>query len=351
MTMSRRSFTGAAAAAAAGLVVSGVALGRRQADQKDAEKGGSPAPAPGNAPVVGRDVMFEWHEVAPGVHVAVGQGGNAMVIVGSKSATLVDTKNIGFAGQLRREAEKLGRPVVRVISTHHHADHTGGNHAFRTAAVPVIAHANAKPRIEAQFERYRGGLASAMQQLPRSMDKPVADTRDDITRWLGESEAWRPDDFGPTEVMEDSVMEVDADGVKVVLRHAGPGHTDNDVFLWLPEKNVVHTGDLVFNGMHPFIDAGAGATTRGWEKSLEALGGLSNADTKVVPGHGPVGGRDVYTAQAAYFQLLRDAIAAVPGITREAAVKLVPKGTEELGNPRFLEGNMGAVWDELRKES
>ena len=69
-----------------------------------------------------------------------------------------------------------------------------------------------------------------------------------------------------------------------------PAHTDTDIFVFFPKANVLHMGDVFFNGFYPFIDASTGGHIDGMIAGV--AGGAEDrrpAQTKIVPGHGPVG--------------------------------------------------------------
>ena len=260
---------------------------------------------------------LEIREIAPGVHVITGRGGNTMVAVGEGGSLLVDCKVAGAGEALREIAEGAGVPVAGVVNTHHHGDHTGGNPAF-TKDLKVHAHEACADRVRAQ----------------------VASRGDDPNPYLPNAVA------GP-------MTTLDVAGVKAELRHSGAGHTDNDLFVFLPEKNVLHTGDLVFHNMHPFIDRPAGATTSGWMESCDAMLSLCDANTVVVPGHGEVGDRTAIERQVAYFEAVRAAVGEIvsSGGPRQAATRVRLPIFEGMGFERLRTRVLDAVYDELTEES
>jgi glyoxylase-like metal-dependent hydrolase (beta-lactamase superfamily II) len=78
-------------------------------------------------------------------------------------------------------------------------------------------------------------------------------------------------------------------GMTIRARHvARPAHTDGDSIIWFEEANVVHMGDNFFNGLYPVIDLSAGGTAQGLLDSVDAVISQVNADTVIIPGHGPV---------------------------------------------------------------
>ena len=68
--------------------------------------------------------------------------------------------------------------------------------------------------------------------------------------------------------------------------HLEVGHTDGDSVVWFEQPNVMHTGDLFFNGMFPYIDQGAGGNVEGYMESVTQLLKKIDDDTVIIPGHG-----------------------------------------------------------------
>jgi glyoxylase-like metal-dependent hydrolase (beta-lactamase superfamily II) len=73
------------------------------------------------------------------------------------------------------------------------------------------------------------------------------------------------------------------------LVHTPEAHTDSDIFVRFYRGNVIHTGDLWFNGMYPLIDTGSGGTINGMIQGVDKVLQLADDRTKIVPGHGPLG--------------------------------------------------------------
>lgn len=294
------------------------------------------------------NTLFDWKRVGPGAHVAFSQGGNAMVVVSGDEAMLIDSKNAGFGAILRREAGVFGHRVTRLVNTHHHADHTGGNDAF-SGDLPVLAHRRAVPRIEEQVGRYAQSIRAAARSLrDAGSDLPTPAARD-LEEALEQADELTPADFAPTETMTDH-RTIHLGDLIVELHHAGPGHTDNDVFIFIPELNLLHTGDLLFNGLHPYIDIGAGATTAGWERSLLAMRRMINADTTVVPGHGEITDSAGLLAQRDYFETVRGVVARARAqdMTRDEVTALpAPPALADHAFERMWPRNLGVIFDEL----
>jgi glyoxylase-like metal-dependent hydrolase (beta-lactamase superfamily II) len=302
------------------------------------------------------DMYFEWKPVCEGARAAFGNGGNALVVVGvggvgvgKQGAMLVDCKNAPFGQELRREAE-TGTKLTHVVNTHHHRDHTGGNHAF-TPDLPVIAQVNAAPRILNLMKGYvaqiNDGLGVGAQKQGLAA-KQVQEDRKALHARVAELKAT---EFAPTITFEKD-YEIDLGGTRVNLHHYGPGHTDNDLIVHIPSLNVLHMGDLVFNKMHPVVDMKSGASTRGWQESLRKAIALCDDKTHVVPGHGELCGIEALKAQLEYFDTMRDLVSKElkAGKSRKDVVEIKLPATlyPDYAKPDFVADVLGAIFDELK---
>ena len=300
------------------------------------------------------ETTFRWEAITPAARVAFGSGGNSLIVVGRDEALLVDTKVSAFGQVLAREAQAFGARIRTVINTHHHGDHTGGNDAF-TSTAATVAHARARRRVldeigdslarleGAPVDAYAAGLREAGFDV-----RVTAESRRDIERFIGAVRQLRPEAFAPT-VTLDEERELRAAGYVVQLQHLTPAHTDNDVVVWIPELNILHAGDLLFNAHHPFVDVSAGATTVGWDRSLAAAMAMCKPSTRVVAGHGPVTDRAGLQRQRDYFDRLRETVGAAirGGKTRAEVVASRPAEVADLGWPALLADTLGVVYDEL----
>ncbi|MFF1422186.1 MBL fold metallo-hydrolase [Streptomyces sp. NPDC058280] len=218
--------------------------------------------------------------LAPGVYAYVQPDGgwclnNAGFISDGESTLLVDTAATEQRARLLREAVlTAGVPLPRtLVNTHHHGDHTYGNGVFVPEAV-VIGH-----------DSCRGEQIAAGHQLhlmwPGTdfgdirITAPTVTYHDRLTVWVGETE------------------------VRVI--HPGAAHTIGDSVVHLPERGIVFTGDLIFQGGTPFVPMGS------LSGSLRALELLRSLDaTVVVPGHGPVTDPSAYDATESYLRYVTE---------------------------------------------
>ncbi|MFQ5888619.1 MAG: MBL fold metallo-hydrolase [Gemmatimonadota bacterium] len=300
--------------------------------------------------------FFKWKKVSNRVRVAFRGGGNAMLVSKGKRAVLVDCKNFGFGGILRHEAEEIGGRLTHVINTHHHSDHTGGNLAF-AGEVEHIGQAKLSARVVALTERLRDRVAGSPEQWvaqvreswrQQSGSEPDAEFVERLEAFARRVASLEPARSAPSTGF-DREAEVRAPAGRFELRHVSNGHTDNDAFIHLPEENLVHAGDLLFHELHPYIDVGAGATTEGWQRCLEALIDLCDERTVVVPGHGEITDRRGLRRQSEYFDRLRELVgeAMGEGRSREEITELRPAWTERYGHEELRSHALGVVYDEL----
>jgi glyoxylase-like metal-dependent hydrolase (beta-lactamase superfamily II) len=84
---------------------------------------------------------------------------------------------------------------------------------------------------------------------------------------------------------------LEANGETLALEHFSPAHTDTDVFIHFQKANVIHMGDTFFNGFYPFIDSSTDGKIGGMIAAADKILPLANNETKIVPGHGPLGNK------------------------------------------------------------
>ena len=201
--------------------------------------------------------------VATGVYMLQGAGGNIGLSVGRDDAFVIDDQYAPLTPKIRAAiATVTPKPVRFVMNTHWHGDHTGGNESMASAGAILVAHDNVRRRMSA--EQFIEAFKLREPASPAAA-LPVITFSDTISFFLN------------------------GDTVRAV--HVRNAHTDGDAVIVFRAANVVHLGDVFFNGMYPFIDASTGGSLAGTLAAVDAVLASTNADTKYIPGHGPLATR------------------------------------------------------------
>ena len=214
-------------------------------------------------------------------HLVTGAGGNIVASVGRDGAWIIDDQFAPLADRILAALKVIDDAPLRfVINTHWHGDHTGGNEAMGKAGATVMAHHNVRSRM---------GTAGMFR---------------------GEQRAASPAAALPV-VTFGADLDLHLNGDHVRARHVPRAHTDGDVLVKFEQANVLHMGDVYFNGLYPFIDLESGGSIDGYIAAVRAGVAMSDDATVVVPGHGPVSNRAELAAYGDMLQRYRDAIAAM----------------------------------------
>ncbi len=244
-----------------------------------------------------------------GTHVLTGAGGNVVASVGTDGVFIIDDQYAPLTEKIVAALAKLGDTPPRfVINTHWHGDHTGGNENLGKAGAVIVAHENVRRRMAA------GQLLLGDNVPPGSKESlPVVTFTADVS------------------------LHLNGDDVRV--SHVAHAHTDGDALVKFDKANVLHMGDIYFNGLYPFIDTESGGDIDGFLKAIDRGLALSDADTLVVPGHGPVSNRAELEAYGKLYRDYRDRIAALKrdGKTLDEVVALKPtEATDEKLGKTFI---------------
>lgn len=207
-----------------------------------------------------------------------GPGGNVVVLTGSDGKIVVDTFVEPAWESLNKSMAELGKePIKALIDTHWHFDHTDNNAQFKKAGAAIVAHENTKTRM------------SETHQL------------------LGMKFPASPPEALPTQTFK-TTHNIDANGEQIVLAYIPPAHTDTDITIRFAKANAIHLGDLFFNGIYPFIDASTGGKINGMIAASDSILKAVDANTKIVPGHGPLGDRAALTRFRDMMVTVRDRV-------------------------------------------
>ncbi len=189
-----------------------------------------------------------------------GQGGNVAISSGEDGVFIIDDQLQPITQQLLAEIRKISDGPIRfVINTHYHGDHVGGNEVIGSTGAIIVAHDNVYKRMST--EQFNSFFNKTTDPYP-AVALPVITFDDHITLHLN--------------------------GEAVTAYHVPHGHTDGDAIIHFPVSNVIHMGDIYFNGQYPYIDLDGGGTFQGILVGVDLALTLVNEDTRIIPGHGPV---------------------------------------------------------------
>lgn len=210
------------------------------------------------------DVQIRTTQLTESIHMLEGAGGNLVACAGDDGAFLIDDQFAPLTQKIQDAIATFHEGDVRfVLNTHWHFDHTGGNENFGEAGAVIVAHDNVRARMSVDsFSEFldRESPASPPAALP------VVTFSDGLTFHMN--------------------------GQTIEVTHFAHAHTDGDAVVHFREANVIHTGDIIFYGLYPFIDVESGGSIDGVIAACEAILEMADRDTKIVPGHGPLIGRD-----------------------------------------------------------
>ena len=206
---------------------------------------------------------IQSQKLAENLTLLSGPGGNVVVLTGPDGKFIVDNFVAPAWSNLKVALDGLGNaPLKYAINTHWHFDHTDNNAPLHAAGASVLAHENTK------------------KHLSESHDVPVLGLHFDPS----------PAEALPQKTFTSS-FKLQANGETLALQYLPPAHTDSDIYVHFEKANVIHMGDTFFNHAYPFVDGGTNGKVKGMIAAANKILALANNDTKIVPGHGPLGNK------------------------------------------------------------
>lgn len=250
----------------------------------------------GSAPLKAED-DFQLVKVADGIYAAIAKpgglaSGNAGFIVGDGGVLIVDTFFTPAAVEelIGEIAAQTKQPIKYAVNTHYHLDHTGGNQVLAARGVPIIAHDNVMAWQMTKNTRFLPAPAE-LQKRRADAEKQLSETPPDQKdkRTTLERQLRRLDAIQQIKLTQPSVtfggggMSVYL-GTREVKLFTLPGHTGGDVLVYVPDANVIFTGDMGWSRTLPNL---VDATVLDWIKSLDRIL-ADHPGAKFIPGHGEV---------------------------------------------------------------
>lgn len=209
------------------------------------------------------DSNWKTIEVVPGIHMFQSDrgfaGGNLGLLAGDDGVVLIDDGMPTITATTVAAVEAItDEPVDFLINTHAHGDHTGANATFAGKGATVVAH-------------------------------------DKLRQALTEDETF--DQSGLPELTFNDSVTFHLNGHIAYVFHIPAAHTSGDAAILFKDVNVLHTGDVMFNGIFPFIDIDGGGSVDGYIAGQQKMLSMIDNNTKIIPGHGPLASKaDLRTA-------------------------------------------------------
>ncbi|MBR0934073.1 MBL fold metallo-hydrolase [Bradyrhizobium jicamae] len=205
-------------------------------------------------------VEIKTTDLGDGVYMLEGQGGNITVATAKDGIIMVDGEFAPLHDKIKAAIATISNlPIKYLINTHFHGDHTGGNAPFAKDGVIVVSEINVKTRLAAGTTNGLTGVKTP----PAAADALPAKT------YTG-------------------AYKIRMNGRVADLKHIANAHTDGDTYVWFKTANVLATGDTFTNGRYPNIDFANGGNIAGMIAATNIYVKLTNARSRIVPGHGPI---------------------------------------------------------------
>lgn len=232
------------------------------------------------------------------VYLLQGAGGNMALQTGSEGKLLIDSSFSTAVPQVRAVMDALSKDPDRLlINTHWHFDHTDGNEGMHQAGFTIYAHEKTRERLSTPQTMKLFGFT--VPAAPKGALPAITFERS--------MQAWHNND-------------------SLDMVHFDPAHTDSDIYIHFHQADVLHVGDVWFNGMYPFIDEGTGGTIGGMIRADEKALAVVGEKTKIIPGHGPLGTKAQLQQFHDMLRAVRDRVAALKqsGASEQEAVAKNP---------------------------
>lgn len=304
----RRAFLRTAAAGAAGL-----ALSRRSFAQTGS--------APANTPL-------EVNKITDAFLQITGAGGNVLAVIGPDGVLLVNGGSAERSEELLKlVAQQSGnKPVQVLFNTCWHPQHTGSNETLGKAGVKIIAHENTKLWLGAEFD----------------------------IRWQNRTHEPQPTESLPNQTFYSGVQKMTFGQEPIEYGYLMQAHTDGDIYVYFPGPNILAAGDVVSVGRYPVVDWSTGGWIGGMVTAQKDLLKVTNANTRIVPGSGPLMTPADLQAESEMLATVKDRLVKLmkKGLKPSEIVTVAPTKDFDAkwGSPdKFIELAYRGLWGHVRE--
>ncbi len=262
-------------------------------------------------------VEFTNFQLSDTIYMLRGRGGNVGISTGEDGLYIIDDQVQPITDPLLQAIHEISdKPIRFVINTHYHGDHVGGNETIGGAGAVIIAHDNIRKRM----------------------------TTEQVSIFMNSTTPPYPKGALPVLTFNDR-MSLHLNGESATAYYVANGHTDGDSIIHFPSSNVIHMGDMYFNGLYPYIDLDAGGAIHGVIAAADLALSISDEATNIIPGHGPLAKKQDLQDYRDFLVEARDNVQALidQGMDREQVIAAKPTAEwdETLGDvwitpPQFV---------------
>ena len=228
-------------------------------------------------------IEIKAQPITDSIFMLTGEGGNMAISIGEDGSFLIDDQFSRLTKKIIADITKLGGQTPKfMINTHWHYDHTGGNENLGKAGTVIVAHDNVRKRMSVDSV-----ITAFNANIPASpkVALPVITFSTDTTLHFNDE--------------------------KIRATHISNAHTDGDAIVFFEKANVLHTGDIYFNGFYPFIDTDHGGSLSGMAKAVELILPMINEKTIIIPGHGKLSNKKELSEYGAMLNVMAKKIDAL----------------------------------------
>jgi len=270
-------------------------------------------------------VQIKTTKIGGNFYTLEGAGGTIGVLAGPDGVLMVDAQFAPLTDKIVAAIKQISDGRIRfLVNTHVHGDHTGGNENIGRLGATIVARENLRARL--------------MKPAPLANGQPGVPTAA----------------VGLPVVTYDAPITFHMNGEDVQLIPVPVAHTDGDTMVYLPNTNVIMTGDFYRSTGYPNIDRANGGTMNGMLAGFDAIIRLARADTKIVPGHGAIVDKTAVAAHKAMMEAVRDKVAPLVRQNKTQEEVVAAKLTAEFDSkvtgatPMTADRFVGQLYQELK---
>jgi cyclase len=243
-------------------------------------------------------VKFTNFQLSDTIYMLRGRGGNVGISTGEDGLYIIDDQIQPITDPLLQAIREISdKPIRFVINTHYHGDHVGGNETIGGTGAVIIAHDNIRKRM----------------------------TTEQVSIFMNDATPPYPKGALPVLTFNDR-MSLHLNGESATAHYVAHGHTDGDSIIHFPASNVIHMGDMYFNGLYPDVDLDAGGAIQGVIEAADLALSLADRSTHIIPGHGPLATRQDLEGYRDFLVKARDNVQALidQGMDLEQVIEAKP---------------------------